>query len=74
MEFRFSGKEQAFLLWDIDKPHWRTILESQYLRQGAIDELALVIACQIPLGKLAHLDNPYSPAVGRDHVLKCYSV
>ena len=74
MEFRFSGKEQAFLFLKLTNPHWRTKLKSQYVRRGAIDELALAIACQIPPGKLAQLDNPYSPAVGRDHVLKCYSV
>jgi len=36
--------------------------------RGAIDELALAIECKIPLGKLAQLDTPYSPAVGGDQV------
>jgi len=36
--------------------------------RGAIDELALAIACRIPLDKLAQLDTPYSPAVGGDQV------
>jgi len=36
--------------------------------RGAIDELALAIACKIPLDKLAQLDTPYSPAVGGDQV------
>jgi pyruvate/2-oxoglutarate dehydrogenase complex dihydrolipoamide dehydrogenase (E3) component len=36
--------------------------------RGAIDELALALACKIPLDKLAQLDTPYSPAVGGDQV------
>lgn len=36
--------------------------------RGAIDQLALAIACKIPLDKLAQLDTPYSPAVGGDQV------
>ncbi len=36
--------------------------------RGAIDELALAIACKIPLPKLAQIDTPYSPAVGGDQV------
>ena len=36
--------------------------------RGAIDELALAIACRIPLSKLAQIDTPYSPAVGGDQV------
>jgi NADH oxidase (H2O2-forming) len=36
--------------------------------RGAIDELALVIACKLPLDKLVQIDTPYSPAVGGDQV------
>jgi len=36
--------------------------------RGAVDELALAVACQIPLPKLGQIDTPYSPAVGGDQV------
>jgi pyruvate/2-oxoglutarate dehydrogenase complex dihydrolipoamide dehydrogenase (E3) component len=36
--------------------------------RGAVDELALAIACKVPLDKLAQLDTPYSPAVGGNQI------
>jgi NADH oxidase (H2O2-forming) len=36
--------------------------------RGAVDELTLAVACQIPLLKLGQIDTPYSPAVGGDQV------
>jgi len=36
--------------------------------RGTIDELALAIACKIPLPTLTHIDTPYSPSVGGNQV------
>ena len=50
----------------------QNLVGAQVISEGpireAIDELALAIACKIPLSKLAQIDTPYSPAAGGDQV------
>jgi NADPH-dependent 2,4-dienoyl-CoA reductase/sulfur reductase-like enzyme len=41
---------------------------SQEMIRGTINELALAIAEKVPLPRLALLESPYSPAVGRDPI------
>jgi NADH oxidase (H2O2-forming) len=41
---------------------------SEEIIRGTLNQLALAIAEKIPLQRLASLDTPYSPAVGRDPI------
>jgi hypothetical protein len=36
--------------------------------RGTVNELSLAIAEKVPLRRLALLETPYSPAVGRDPI------
>jgi NADPH-dependent 2,4-dienoyl-CoA reductase/sulfur reductase-like enzyme len=50
----------------------RTLIGAQVISEemirGTINELALAIAEKVPLPRLALLESPYSPAVGRDPI------
>jgi NADH oxidase (H2O2-forming) len=41
---------------------------SEEMRRGTLNELALAIAEKVPLHRLALLESPYSPAIGRDPI------
>jgi hypothetical protein len=41
---------------------------SEEMIRGTLNELALAIAEKVPLHRLALLESPYSPAIGRDPI------
>jgi NADH oxidase (H2O2-forming) len=68
---RYGGKLSHYKL--IADRKTRTLVGAQIISEekirGLVSEMALAIAEKVPLHRLAMLETPYSPAVGRDPII-----